>query len=139
METGPKDFDLSQQTTHCETSPTQTASPRLSALQRSKPRLYRIPWHVLLLLDQPQSVVTEAAKFYNITPYLDGLAKPKVRQDGPFRDAEWKVSEGAKQCTPTERLEELARPKKPAEGYQPCRDTVWKVGVGALNAVASNR
>lgn len=88
---------------------------------------------------QPQSIVTEGAKFYTITPYLDGLAKPKEHLDGPFRDAEWKVSDGAKQSIPSERIAELARHKKPAEGYQPCRGAISKVGVGALNAVASNR
>ena len=83
--------------------------------------------------------MTEAAKYYNITAQVENLAKPKPRPDGPFRDAEWKVSDSAKQCIASERLGELSRPKKPAEGYQPPRDALWKVGVGALNAVASNR
>lgn len=87
----------------------------------------------------PQSIVTEEARLYTITPYLEELAKPKVHSDGPFRDAEWKVSENAKQCIAGERLVELARAKKPSEGYQPSRGPIWKVGMGALNAVASNR
>lgn len=88
---------------------------------------------------QPQSIVTEAAKFYIITPYLDELAKPKEHLNGLFREAEWPVADGAKQATPSERIAELARHKKPAEGYQTCRSPIWKVGVGALNAVSSNR
>ena len=83
--------------------------------------------------------MTESAKYYSITTHVENLAKPKLRPDGPFRDAQWKVSNGAKQCIASERLGELSRPKKPAEGYKPARDALWKVGVGALNAVASNR
>ena len=67
------------------------------------------------------------------------LAKPKLKLDGPFRAPQWTVPVGAKQAIATERVMELAKAKKPAEGYQPCRSATWKVGVGALNAVSSNR
>jgi hypothetical protein len=90
-------------------------------------------------LMQPQSIVTDAAKFYEITPYLQELARPKDHVEGPFREAEWIVSGGAKQAIPSERTAELARHKKPPEGYQSCRHSIWKVGIGPLNAVASNR
>ena len=38
-----------------------------------------------------------------------------------------------------QRVTELARPKRFAEGYEPCRGVVWKVSPGARNAVASAR
>ena len=84
-------------------------------------------------------MVTSGAKNYEITPGLDGLAKPKQRLDGPFRSAEWPVSSAAKGAVAGERLLDLAKSKKLAEGYKPCRGVIWKVGVGALNAVTSNR
>lgn len=88
---------------------------------------------------QPQSVVTEAAKLYEITPNLDYLAKPKPHFDGPYRDAQWPVSNAAKEAIAGERLLDLSKSRKLAEGYMPCRGVIWKVGVGALNAVTSNR
>ncbi len=74
-----------------------------------------------------------------MTPHTDALAKPKLHLDGLFREAQWEVGAGAKQAIPTERVTELAKSKKPPEGYQPCRSPIWKVGMGALNAVSSNR
>ena len=67
------------------------------------------------------------------------LAKPKQRHEGPFRDPEWTVSTAARQATPSDRVTDLAKSKKLAEGYHPSREVVWRVGVGARNAVASNR
>lgn len=71
--------------------------------------------------------------------HTDSLAKPKQRLDGPFRDPQWKVSGGALQAVPSDRLMELSKPKKLADGHQPSRDVVWKVSSGAKHAVASNR
>ena len=91
-----------------------------------------LPW-------QAQSVVTEGAKLYEVTTHMENLARPKTHVEGPYRDAQWPVSKATKEATASERLQELAKPKKPAEGYTPCRSVIWKVGVGALNAVTSNR
>lgn len=88
---------------------------------------------------QVQTVVSKAAKSCTPSLHVEQLAKPKQRPEGPFRDPQWKVEKGALQAIPTERLSELSKPKKVAEGYQPSRDVIWKVGVGARNAVASNR
>ena len=74
-----------------------------------------------------------------IPPGIADLAKHKTRLDGPFREPEWKVSEAAMQAAPTERVQELAKPKKVPEGYEADREVVWKVGTGTLNAVTSNR
>ena len=71
--------------------------------------------------------------------HTEQLAKPKERPDGPFRDPEWKISPVTMQATATDRVMELSKPKKLADGYQPCRDVIWKVGMGARTAVASNR
>lgn len=84
-------------------------------------------------------MVTQGAKSYSISPNMESLAKPKYRGDGPFRDAEWEVSANAKQAISSERTVELARARKPAEGYVPNRGPIWRVGMGAMNAVASNR
>ena len=46
---------------------------------------------------------------------------------------------GAKHADATERLVELARPKRIAEGYEPSRDVIWKVTTGAKTATASTR
>ena len=79
-----------------------------------------------------------------------------MRLEGPFREPEWPVSTGkynnnllnlmiiiifigAKHADPTERLVELARPKRIAEGYEPSRDVIWKVTTGAKTATASAR
>jgi len=67
------------------------------------------------------------------------LAKPKERQEGPFREPEWTVSKAARHATPSDKVLNLAKPKKLADGYCPSRDVVWKVSMGAKNAVASNR
>ena len=71
--------------------------------------------------------------------HTESLARPKERPDGPFRDPEWKVSPASKQATATDRVMELSKSKKLADGYHPCRDVIWKVGMGARTAVASNR
>ena len=86
-----------------------------------------------------QTIVSDAAKTCMPSEHTESLAKPKERPDGPFRDPEWKVSPATMQATASDRVMELSKPKKLADGYQPCRDVVWKVGVGARNAVASNR
>ena len=83
--------------------------------------------------------MSEAAKKCTPSEHVEQLARPKQRPDGPFRDPEWKVTSGALQATYTERVGELAKPKRLADGYQPSRDVVWRVSVGARNAVASNR
>ena len=71
--------------------------------------------------------------------HTESLARPKQRPDGPFRDPEWKVSPSTMQATATDRVTELSKAKKLADGYQPSRDVIWKVGTGAKSAVASNR
>lgn len=86
-----------------------------------------------------ETAVSKGTQYYDITPNLESLARPKMHSEGPFRDAQWIVSEAAKQAIPRERLHDLAKAKKTAEGYQPSREALWKVGVGALNAVSSNR
>ena len=83
--------------------------------------------------------MTEGAKSYEATARIEALAKPKPRPDGPYRNAQWEVSAGAKQAIANERVVELAKHKTLAEGYQPCRSPIWKVGIGALSAVSSNR
>ncbi len=71
--------------------------------------------------------------------HTEQLAKAKERPDGQFRDPQWKISPVTMQATATDRVMELSKPKKLADGYQPCRDVIWKVGMGARVAVASNR
>lgn len=71
--------------------------------------------------------------------HTERLAKPKQSVEGPFRDPQWQVSEAAKKASPSDRITELCRAKRQAEGYQPCRDVEWRVSIGARNAVASNR
>lgn len=46
---------------------------------------------------------------------------------------------GALQAESSQRLTELACPKRLSEGYEPNRDVIWKVSVGAKTAVASSR
>lgn len=88
---------------------------------------------------QVQSVVSEGAKSYMATERIENLAKPKVRLDGPFRDPQWQVSDPAREAIPTDRVLELAKAKKLAEGYRTCRGVIWRPSPGAMNAVASNR
>jgi len=75
----------------------------------------------------------------NPSYHIDSLAQPKKRPDGPFRDPQWKVAQSALEASASDRLLELARSKRLADGYQPSREVVWRVGTGAKNAVASNR
>lgn len=49
------------------------------------------------------------------------------------------VSRAAKQASPSDRVGELSKSKKLAEGYAPCRSVLWRVSTGARNAVASTR
>lgn len=67
------------------------------------------------------------------------LSVPKPRPGGPFRDPQWTVSKTAMEATPTDRVADLAKPKRLADGYRPCREPLWKVTTGAKNATASNR
>lgn len=46
---------------------------------------------------------------------------------------------GALQAEPTQRLNELSRPKRLAEGHEASRDGYWRVTNGAKSAVASSR
>ena len=86
-----------------------------------------------------QTVVPESAKTYQATGRIDSLATPKKRLDGPFRDPQWEVSKASMQAVPTDRVMDLAKSKKLADGYQPCKSALWKVSTGAKNAVASTR
>ena len=86
-----------------------------------------------------QTIVSNAAKTCIPSERTESLAKPKERPDGPFRDPEWTVLSSTLQATASDRVMDLSKPKKLADSYQPCRDVIWKVGVGARNAVASNR
>lgn len=88
---------------------------------------------------QVESIVSTGAKLYEITPNLENLAKPKKCVEGPFRDAQWPVSKAAKEAIASERLLELSKSKKLSDGFMQNRDVVWKIGVGPLNAVTSNR
>ena len=81
----------------------------------------------------------ESAKQYSVTSHTESLAVPKKHVEGPFRDPQWEVSKASKEATPTDRLTDLAKAKKLADGYQPCKSVVWKVSTGARNAVASTR
>ena len=49
------------------------------------------------------------------------------------------MSAQALQASPSEKILELSKAKKLAEGYKPSRGPQWKVGKGALNAVTSTR
>ncbi len=71
--------------------------------------------------------------------YTRSLSAPKSRPDGPFRDPQWTVSKTAMEAAPSERVADLAKPKRLADGYRPCREPIWKVTTGAKNAAASNR
>ena len=84
-------------------------------------------------------MVSEAAMKHNVSPRVEELAKPKEREDRQHRDAEWPVSITARETTPTMRTLELARPKTWANGYNPDRSAIWKVGIGPMTAVPSNR
>ena len=86
-----------------------------------------------------QTIVSDASKNCTPSEHTNRLAVPKQRPEGPFRDPEWTVQQGARQATASERLSELAKAKKVADGYQPSRDVLWRVSIGARNAVASNR
>ena len=88
---------------------------------------------------QVQTVVSKAARTCTASGHTETLAKAKEKAEGPFREPQWQVSDAAKRARPTDRTLDLARPKRVAEGYQPCRDVEWKVSGGAKNAVASNR
>ncbi|XP_011409976.1 PREDICTED: testicular haploid expressed gene protein-like [Amphimedon queenslandica] len=88
---------------------------------------------------QVQTRVSSAIKRSECNEYIHRLAQPKERPDGPFRDAEWPVSKGALQAEPTQRLNELSRPKRLAEGHEASRDGYWRVTNGAKSAVASSR
>lgn len=46
---------------------------------------------------------------------------------------------GALSASATDRLCDLARPKRLHSGYQSCRNVEWKVSSGAYNAVATTR
>lgn len=88
---------------------------------------------------QVQTVVSDAAKNSSPSEHTLQLSRPKLRREGPFQDPQWVVSRGALGGVATERVGELARPKKLAEGYQQSRDVIWRVSLGARNAIASTR
>ena len=88
---------------------------------------------------QVQTLVSKAAKGCTASEHTERLAQAKEKAGGPFREPQWQVSEATKRARPTDRVLDLARQKKVAEGYQPCRDVEWKVSNGAKSAVASNR
>ena len=88
---------------------------------------------------QVQTVVRPAAKNCSPSEHTEQLARPKLRHEGPFRDPQWVVSQAALGGVASEKVGELARPKKLAEGYQQSRDVIWRVSLGARNAIASNR
>ncbi len=71
--------------------------------------------------------------------YIESLARPKSRPGGPFRDPQWTVPTAALQATPSDRVMDLAKPKRLADGYQLSREVVWRISTGAKNAMASNR
>ena len=83
--------------------------------------------------------MSKAARHCTASEHTERLAKPKERVEGLFREPQWRVSDGAKSARPSDRLFDLSRPKKVAEGYQPCREVEWRVTHGAKNAVASER
>ena len=101
--------------------------------------------------------MSETVKNYSPTSEILRLAVPKSKLDGPFREPQWIISQGigcmaAAQCTvvmPTttatlqasasQRVNELAHAKRLDNDYEPCRDVIWKVTSGALNAVSTNR
>lgn len=95
--------------------------------------------HQNICFQKVQTIVSNAAKTCIPSEHIESLAKPKERPNGPFRDPEWTVLSSTLQATASDRVMELSKPKKLSDGYQPCRDVIWKVGVGARNAVASNR
>ena len=84
-------------------------------------------------------MVSEAAKRCSASDHTERLAMAKQSVEGPFREPQWQVSDGAKTARPTDRLLNLARPKKVADDYQPCRNVEWRVSSAAKNAVASGR
>ena len=88
---------------------------------------------------QVQTIVSKGARTCTPSEHTERLAKAKERREGPFRDPEWEILPAALQATPSDRVGELAKPKKVAEGYQPSREVVWRVTMGARSAVASNR
>jgi len=87
-----------------------------------------IPWQV-----------TDAARSAKASERTEALSGPKLRAEGPFRDAEWPVSESAMNNVASPRCIELSRAKALADGFQHARDIQWPVTKAARRANASGR
>ncbi len=83
--------------------------------------------------------MSDGAKSAVSSEHTTSLSAAKSRPDGPFRDPQWTVSKTAMEATPTDRVTDLAKPKRLADSYRPCREPIWKVTTGAMNATVSNR
>jgi len=87
-----------------------------------------------------QTVIPAPALTAGVRERLETLSVPKPTIEGPFRAAEWPVTDGAKNYQVSSRSIDLAKPKGIAEGYVPSRDTpVWSVSRGAKAAKVTSR
>jgi len=112
-----------------------SASARVEQLAQPRPlpKLHRMGHSSV---QRPVPIEALTAK---LTARLDQLATPKERLLGDFREAEWKVSKGAKSYSTSVRTMELSKPNSLAEGFVPQRDCVWPVSVAARHAIAGPR
>lgn len=120
----------------------QTSSPAMRCPERPRTASLARPKQTHLLYHpsrQVQTIVSHAAKSCSPSEHTEQLAREKLRREGPFREPQWAVSQAALGGVASEKVAELARPKKLAEGYQPSRDVIWRVSLGARNAITSNR
>jgi len=86
-----------------------------------------------------KTVIPPTALRAKPTERLDNLSTPKKRDDGPFRSANWDVTDFARKAVPSGRCSELAKHKSIVEGYSPAREVIWSVPRSALRAGISTR
>ena len=148
MESESGDARLLAETSYRQPRPAQEDTPSLRPRQRGL-ALYSSIAHLCIYTSsvcvcvcvcvQVQTVVSKAARCCTASAHTESLARAKEKAEGPFREPQWQVSDAAMRARPRDHVLDLARPKKVAEGYQPCREVEWRVGNGAKNAMASNR
>lgn len=111
------------------------ASARVEQLAQPRPlpKLHRMG-HSSVQRPVPMEALTA-----KLTARLDQLATPKERLFGDYREAEWRVSKGAKSHSTSVRTMELSKPNSLSEGFVPQRDCVWPVTVAARHAIAGPR
>ncbi|ESO96959.1 hypothetical protein LOTGIDRAFT_214487 [Lottia gigantea] len=134
--------DIAQFVYSCGRSSPITAAPPVQSAERPRTNqlaTHKNPHPEFEPSKEIQTIVSTAAMKASASERIEGLANPKNRPVGPFREPEWLVSDSAKNAAASTRSVELARAKPLAEGYQPHKEIEWPISKGAKRAQATPR